>query len=468
MNKAKTIKLSWLLGLYLLFSIIGISFSLLAWTYHNAMQVIDKELQGAFKQRHTIAEIILEYQIEIVHRQLQNISKNEQLTAQILKSDQIEAKKILYKILDANHEYPLDIAFISLSKDLIWLDANDPFFAVSPILPDIIDRQRDLLSSGHILRFQKEFVDLTMMLKAAPVIHNRTGKVLGTLFGGIVLNNNLSILENIQKNTQASVIVLLENGEIIGSTDLLSAQSTRTLQDARDHRDSGQIYSANHLLVSYNKISLSGRPTSVEIAMAIPDQSLHALQNAYLQQGIILLLVCLVFLSMTYFSLRRLIQPSLKKLLNYSASVSSGNLQARYQAGTVTEFNQFGRAAERMVETIRMEIEERRQAELALQILNTELDQRVTQRTAQLEAANQAKSSFLANMSHELRTPLNAILGFAQLIFRNPSIPEEHKEHIELINRSGEHLLVLINQVLDMSKIEAGRATFEASTFDLG
>ena len=83
------------------------------------------------------------------------------------------------------------------------------------------------------------------------------------------------------------------------------------------------------------------------------------------------------------------------------------------------------------------------------------------------DAANRAKSEFLANMSHELRTPLNAILGFTQLMQRDRTLTSEHQQYIEIINQSGEHLLGLINDVLEMSKIEAGRVTLHETEFDL-
>lgn len=83
------------------------------------------------------------------------------------------------------------------------------------------------------------------------------------------------------------------------------------------------------------------------------------------------------------------------------------------------------------------------------------------------ETANRAKSAFLANMSHEIRTPLNAILGFSQLLLRDPQLTSFQKERLETINRSGGHLLALINNVLEMSKIEAGRTRQSPSTFDL-
>ncbi len=83
------------------------------------------------------------------------------------------------------------------------------------------------------------------------------------------------------------------------------------------------------------------------------------------------------------------------------------------------------------------------------------------------DAANGAKSEFLANMSHELRTPLNAILGFTQLMQLDPSLPADHQRSVEIVNQSGEHLLRLINDVLEVSKIEAGRVTLNKTACDL-
>ncbi len=83
------------------------------------------------------------------------------------------------------------------------------------------------------------------------------------------------------------------------------------------------------------------------------------------------------------------------------------------------------------------------------------------------DAANLAKSTFLANMSHELRTPLNAILGFSQLLHRDSSLTPQQRSTLDTINRSGAHLLNLINDILEMSKIEAGYVTLNPSNLDL-
>jgi PAS domain S-box-containing protein len=121
------------------------------------------------------------------------------------------------------------------------------------------------------------------------------------------------------------------------------------------------------------------------------------------------------------------------------------------------------------------DITERKQAEEELRRYKDHLEEEVQQRTSDLvlarnaaEAANRAKSVFLANMSHELRTPLNAILGFSRLLHNEPQLSAEQRETLDIINRSGEHLLSLINDVLEMAKIEAGRVELEVAPLDLG
>ncbi|MEE4356549.1 MAG: ATP-binding protein, partial [Desulfococcaceae bacterium] len=94
-------------------------------------------------------------------------------------------------------------------------------------------------------------------------------------------------------------------------------------------------------------------------------------------------------------------------------------------------------------------------------------EERIKKARDAAEAANRAKSEFLANMSHELRTPLNAIIGFSRIMQRNRNLDAEDLDGLFTIRRNGEHLLTLINQVLDMSKIEAGKTILHPATFDL-
>ena len=122
-----------------------------------------------------------------------------------------------------------------------------------------------------------------------------------------------------------------------------------------------------------------------------------------------------------------------------------------------------------------IDVTERKQNEETLRRYKDHLEEEVQQRTTDLvlarnaaETANKAKSVFLANMSHELRTPLNAIMGFSNVMRRDSQLTEGQRQNLDIINRSGNHLLTLINDVLEMAKIEAGRVQLENVPFDLG
>jgi PAS domain S-box-containing protein len=143
------------------------------------------------------------------------------------------------------------------------------------------------------------------------------------------------------------------------------------------------------------------------------------------------------------------------------------------KASAKTSFDEAGKPL-RMVGT-NFDITDIKRIEAELRLYKDHLEEEVQQRTTELmlardsaEAANRAKSVFLANMSHELRTPLNAILGFSNLMRKAPTLSDEQRTNLDIINRSGSYLLNLINDVLEMAKIESGRVQLENAPLDLG
>lgn len=143
--------------------------------------------------------------------------------------------------------------------------------------------------------------------------------------------------------------------------------------------------------------------------------------------------------------------------------VNDGDLTATVAQQYTDEIGFLTQSFNDMVQSIKM-------GRHALQELNSQLETRVVERTAELaeakeaaEVANRAKSAFLASMSHELRTPLNAILGYAQLLRQE----EPQQRRLAIIEESGQHLLALINDVLDIARIEAGKTELTITPFDL-
>ena len=180
---------------------------------------------------------------------------------------------------------------------------------------------------------------------------------------------------------------------------------------------------------------------------------------------IILTILVMLFLFPRFFR-SNLAQP-LYHLLHGVKQANAGDLDVIVPVTFEDEIGTLTHAFNRMIVSLRDSNESLRQ-------MNVTLEHQVSRRTAALatakekaETANQTKSRFLANMSHELRTPLNTILGFSQVMERSSTLPAEHYENLEIISHSGEHLLALINQVLDLAKIESGQSVLNETACDL-
>jgi signal transduction histidine kinase/FixJ family two-component response regulator len=215
-------------------------------------------------------------------------------------------------------------------------------------------------------------------------------------------------------------------------------------------------------LIAGKAVELGGQRIGA-IGVGLPTAPLTAKLNILGQQVTsVASIVVLIGLALALLFSRSITDP-LQDMIKATQRVREGDLSQRLKIVSGDElallgehFNDMTAQLENTLNQMEAEIEERKRAQAALEAAKEVA-----------ESANRAKSTFLANMSHELRTPLNAILGFAELIARDEAISALQQENLQVISRSGEHLLDLINQVLDMSKIEAGRMTLNERDFDL-
>jgi signal transduction histidine kinase len=161
--------------------------------------------------------------------------------------------------------------------------------------------------------------------------------------------------------------------------------------------------------------------------------------------------------------IRLVVIKPLKNLREVSESISRGELSKRAEIRTGDEFEVLAEAFNRMLRHLVNSQEMLRKA-------NNELESKVDELahlTIQLYETNRVKSDFMATMSHELRTPLNSILGFSDVLGSISTLNDKQKRYVENINHSGRSLLSMINDILDMAKMEAGRMDIQTSSFNI-
>ena len=203
------------------------------------------------------------------------------------------------------------------------------------------------------------------------------------------------------------------------------------------------------------------------IVVVVPEADFMAQINANNRTTIILCFAALVVATGLGFLTSRWITEPIFYLMEASEAIASGRLDRQVDIKGVKELGKLSQSFNLMVIQLQESFN-------ALEKTNEELENRVEERTSELqkakiaaEAANHAKSEFLANMSHELRTPLNGILGYAQIMQRDKNVAPKQQDRVGIIHQCGSHLLTLINDILDLSKIEAGKLELSPKDFHL-
>jgi signal transduction histidine kinase len=307
---------------------------------------------------------------------------------------------------------------------------------------------------------------------------DENGTMYGVVGADITLARLTDYITGIDVGGGDEMILVDKNGVILASrntslltgniSDLLQARTPQFLQEQE-----GVIALDRSYLVYYTSPDLGWK-----IGAMIPSSEVEEMAGESIGRILLFVIVALVALSgVTLIFLNRGVIRPLVGLTDASREIAeTGELEQEIETTGAQEIRVLARSFMAMVDSIRTERQGREDALAELAAHRDNLEETVAERTRELakakeaaESADRLKSAFLATMSHELRTPLNSIIGFSGVLLQELPGPlnEEQRKQLTMVSDSSEHLLALINDVLDLSKIEAGQMRLSVEAVDV-
>ncbi|MEM9541496.1 MAG: ATP-binding protein [Cyanobacteria bacterium P01_E01_bin.42] len=381
--------------------------------------------------------------------------KNEYIVYQVNESDEPIGQTENFGFYDATIR-PWYTAALKAGEPT-WSEIYIDFFTQTPISSaavPVYNAQGDILGvfSTDILLFD-EFDKLLGSLKI-----RQSGEIFITQRTGELLSSSLS--EEAEDKQTDSLSMAIDSSSPLIHTAFTAAQT-----QVPDFENSQTIQNFTFVLEKQKYFAQvipfqDERGIDWFIFITVPESDFMAEINAQRQVTVLLGLVALVVATGVGIATARWLTQPLLQLNLAAKDLAAGQLERTVPIDRTDEVGELASAFNSMAKQLKASF--------------TNLEQRVQARTAELaeeknraDIANRAKSEFLANMSHELRTPLNGVLGYAQILSRSPELSDKSRNGVNTIHQCGSHLLTLINDVLDLAKIEARKLELNPTTVHL-
>ncbi len=347
----------------------------------------------------------------------------------------------------------------------------------------------------HWNEIYQYYIQANLGISASQPVYDKTGTFRGVVSTDLFLSKIGDFLQSLKIGRSGKTFIIERSGEIVASSTsekpFLKSSDGKQAQRLKAAESGVPLirFTAQFLTQhfgNFTKINSNqqldfmlegerqfvqvmpfqdGRGLDWLIVVVVPEADFMEQINANTRTTILLCLGALVLATLLGILTARWITRPILRLSKASGEITSGQLDQKIEVEGINELGLLAKSFNQMAQQLR-------ESFTALEKTNSELEIRVEERTAELkeakvaaDAANRAKSEFLANMSHELRTPLNGILGYTQILQRSKTLKEHELHGIGIIEQCASHLLTLINDILDLSKIEASKLELYPTDF---
>ncbi|WP_087022368.1 LuxQ periplasmic sensor domain-containing protein [Thaumasiovibrio subtropicus] len=537
---------------------VGYSFLTLAiitQSYHFSVNSINSEISRNLDQTSRLLQNIIDYKLAALKSSQEANVNSQELQNHLINKDLTAIDDLFFALEENDAANSPDFRFISNGEELIWHDGASFFHGIDDNLIKELILEQNNNREWHYVQKNSLLNTVDLLIRQTPVVNRETGKVIGYLSIAIVLNNNLSLIDEFRRASNVESVFLVNGANIVATNLSIDTAEYAYVKEMLTTTKSKSL--DNNYLVNVSAFNVNETESYIQFLTLEKNDNIELLRDKFIWSVVASLFAAILLLLLTRRHIKSRIVDSLNTLMSYTRSATERREFKAFGGTPISEFNQIGATLQATLSTL---IEKERSLDdlfkialsptivwdadcsikrinpaaksqfnyqehsstqsaefelfstamrpllesaltgetirgahtqygetvynwnLAPLIIDSQVIAIIGQaqditalieaerqsRRAQLaaEASANAKSDFLAKMSHEIRTPLNGILGIAQIL-KGSLKNTQHLDKVETLYQSGEHLLTVLNDILDFSRIEQGKFTLEFNNMAL-